>query len=96
MAKAKRRKVKPFVFNKTVKNNVPNALSYPNQTVLCNVGKHKIVVRRHEKLNYYGNPIYTATYVNKDGTAGASYRTTGTCRLAVDGVLKKHGVSVKY
>ena len=43
-----------FVYDTTIQNNVPGALSNPGQSVVCKVGKHKVLVSRKEKLDRYG------------------------------------------
>ena len=92
---AKKRKVKSFVYNETIKNNVPGALSRPNEQVICKIGKHKVLVTRNPKLNYYGNPVHVATYINLDGSEGVSYKSDGGCDFAVKGLFKKKGIDVK-
>lgn len=92
-----RKKIKrSFVYNETISKNCPGALSNPNQSVLCRIGAHKVNITRGSKLDYYGNPVYTATYINKDGSYGQSYKTNGSCRMAVKGVLNKEKVDVKF
>lgn len=90
------KKRKPFVYRDTIWKNVGGGLNYPNETKLCKVGKHKILLTRKEKLDYYGNPVHVATYINKDGSTGPSYRSNGSATMVVSGVLKKKGILTKY
>ena len=92
---AKKRNRKPFVYSTTVWNNVGGGLSYPNETKLCKVGKHKVLLTRSKYLNQYGNPVHTATYIHKGGMPGRSYRSTGSASLVVSNLLRKQGIDVK-
>lgn len=89
------RKSKSFVYNDTIRKNV-RELSYPAESQLCNVGKHKVVVTRSERLDYYGNPVYTATVLDREGGTLGSYRSNGSAALVVQGALKRSGVNVRY
>ena len=91
-----KKKRKPFMFYSTIWNSVGGGLSNPGQTKVCNVGKHKVILSRAEKLNSYGNPVHTATYVNKDGSMGVSVRGTGSATNLVSNLLKKKGIDTKH
>lgn len=85
-----------FVKRKTIWNAVGGGFSNPGQSKVFRIGKHKVLVTRSEKLNRNGNPIHTATYIRRDGSIGASYRSDGSASLVVSKVLKKHGIDTKY
>lgn len=92
----KKKKRKSYVFRDTIWKNVGGGLSYPNESKICKVGKHKILLVRADKLNRYGNPVHTATIINKDGSPGLSYKSDGSATLVVSNLLKKKGVETKY
>ena len=92
----RKKKRKPFVHYSTIWNNVGGGLNYPNESKVCKVGKHKILLTRASKLDRYGNPVHTATLINKDGTTGLSARTNGTATLCVSNLLKKMGIDTKH
>ena len=93
----KKRKIrKPFVYLSTIWNSVGGGLNYSGQSKLCKVGKHKVLLTRSKNLNKYGNPVHTATYIEKNGLAGKSYRSTGSAALVVSNLLRRQGVDVKY
>ena len=85
-----------FVKYSTIKKSVPGALSYPNQSFTCSVGKHKVSVTRASKLDRHGNPVYTANVLGSRGNVISSHRTNGNCHTAVSGALKKAGIKTKY
>ena len=87
---------KSIVFNNTISKNVPGALSNPNESRVCKVGRHKVLIFRKAKLDYYGNPVHVATYINSDGTPGVTYQSNGGSQHAVRGLFNKKGISVKY
>lgn len=90
------KKRKPFVYRDTIWKNVGGGLSSPGQSKVCKVGKYKILLTRSQKLNQYGNPVHTATLINKDGSTSLSVRSTGSATLIVSNLLKKKGVETKY
>ena len=90
-----KKKVKPVIYNKTIRKYTPLALSYSNQEKTFKVGKHTINLRRAKNLNVYGNPVYYATYVNKDGSTGAVSRSTDAVG-SVMRVFEKEGYNIKY
>lgn len=92
----KLKKRKPFVHYSTIWKNVGGGLSSPNASKVCKVGQHKILLTRSAKLDYYGNPVHTATYINKDGTSGIQYRSNGSATYTVSHLLKKKGIETKY
>ena len=92
----KKKSRKPFVHYSTIWKNVGGGLSYPNESKICKVGNRKILLTRASKLDRYGNPVHTATLINKDGTTGMSYRTNGSATLCVSNLLKKYGVETKH
>lgn len=93
---AKKKVKKPYVMDKTIQKNVGYGFSYPGESKVCKVGKYKVLVSRAERLDRYGNPVHTATLINKDGTLGASARGNGNASIIVSNVLKKNGVDTKY
>lgn len=92
MAKMK----KPFVKSDTIWKSVGGGFSNSGEKKVCKVGKYSVLVERAERLDRYGNPVHTATVINKDGTMGKSARTNGNATLAVSQALKKCGVETKY
>lgn len=93
---ANKKKRKPFIFRDTIWKSVGGGLSNPGQTKVCKVGKHKILLTRANKLDKYGNPVHTATYINKDGTPGISVKSNGSATLCVSNLLKRKGIETKY
>ena len=87
---------KPFVNYSTIWNSVGGGLSNPGEVKICSVGKHKVVLQRADRLDRYGNPVHTATVINKDGSSGASYRSNGSATTIVSKALYKNGVDTKY
>lgn len=92
MAKSK----KPYVMRKTIWNSVGGALSNPGESKVCRVGKYKVLVTRSPRLNQNGNPVHTATVINKNGILGASYCSSGSATYTVSKCLKRNGVDTKY
>lgn len=86
---------RPFVKYNTVWKAVGGGFSNPGESKICKVGEHKVLVVRSEKLNRYGNPVHTATVINKDGSLGASCRSTGSATMIVSQALKKSGIDTK-
>lgn len=89
--KAKR----PYVYYDTISKSVRGGFSNPGERRICNVGKHKVLVERADRLNRYGNPVHTATVIDKNGRLGASYRSSGNAALVVSEALKRNGVDTK-
>lgn len=87
---------KPFVYNSTIWKSVGGGFSNAGESRIFKVGKHKVLVTRAERLDYYGNPIHTAVVVCKDGTVGKACKTNGSATLAVSGALENVGVGTKY
>ena len=85
----------PYVYDTTIWNSVGGGFSNPNEKKVCNVGKHKVLVERSTYLNKYGNPVHTATLINKDGTMGRNYRSTGSASMIVSEALKRNGIYTK-
>lgn len=80
----------------TIWKGVGGGLSNPNEAKICKVGKHKVLLTRSSKLNRNGNPVHTATYINKDGSLGKSHRSDGSATLVVSRALKKNGIDTKH
>jgi len=76
-------------------NSVGGGLNNPGKSKLVKVGKHKILLSRADKLDRYGNPVHTATLINKDGTFGESYRSNGSGTFTTAAALNKNGIEVK-
>ena len=95
MKKTKRTK-KPFVKRDTIWNAVGGGFSNPNESKICKVGRHKVLLTRAGMLNKYGNPIHTATLIKPDETLGKSYRSSGSATFIVSEALKRNGISTKY
>ena len=87
--------VKPYVKYKTIWNAVGGGLSNSGESRLCKVGKHKVLLSRSIYVDRYGNPIHTASVINKDGRVVSSYRSNGSATLTVSRALKKSGVDTK-
>ena len=85
-----------YVKYKTIWNSVGGGFSNPNESKVCKVGRHKVLVTRSDKLNRNGNPVHTATYINKDGSLGKSHRSDGSATLVVSRALKKNGIDTRY
>lgn len=88
-------KKRPYVWKSTIWKSVGGGFSNSGESKVCRVGKHKVLLTRSERLNYYGNPIHTATLIKSDGSLGASYRGTGSATLVVSEMLKKNGIDTK-
>lgn len=89
-------KNKPYVYKDTIWSKVGGGFSNPGESKIVNIGKHKVLVSRADRLDRYGNPVHSATYVNKDGSLGKSARSNGNATLVVSDCLKKNGINVKY
>lgn len=89
------KKDKPFVYYTTIWNSVGGGFSNPGEKRICNVGKHKVLVERAERLDRNGNPVHTATVIKKNGSFGESYRSNGSATLVVSEALKRNGVDTK-
>lgn len=85
-----------FVYDSTIRNNVPGALSDPGQSVVCKVGRHKILVSRREKLDKYGNLVHISSVIGKDGIPNKPYSSNGGAQHSVAGALKKSGIGIRY
>lgn len=86
---------KSFVYRSTIWKSVGGSLNYPNESKVCNVGTRKVLITRSKNLDKYGNPIHTATMINKDGSTGKSYRTNGGATNAVSTLFRKCGIDIK-
>lgn len=86
----------PYVYYDTISKSVRGGFSNPGERRICNVGKHKVLVERADRLDRYGNPVHTATVINKNGRLGASYRSNGSAALVVSEALKRNGVDTKH
>ncbi|MGN0796219.1 MAG: hypothetical protein ACI4MT_04635 [Christensenellales bacterium] len=87
---------KPYIMRETIWKSVGGGFSNPGESKVMKVGKYKVLLSRSERLNYYGNPVHTATVINKDGTLGPSSRGDGTAAGIVCRALGKSGVDVRY
>lgn len=85
----------PYVRYSTIWNSVGGGFSNPGESRVCKVGRHKVLVTRSPYLNKYGNPVHTATIINRDGSLGESYRGTGSATYIVENALKKNGIRTK-
>ena len=88
-------KSKHFVFYKTIWKNVGGGLSYGGQFKVCNVGGHKLLVERSERLDKYGNPVHRVSVLDRDGSIVASARSNGPASLTASNALKKVGIATK-
>ena len=86
---------KPYVQRKTIWNKVGGGFSNPGESKIIDVGKHKVLLTRGEKLDKYGNPVHTATLMQKNGQLGKPYRSTGSATDIVAGALRRNGIEVK-
>ena len=84
-----------FVHEKTLWESVGGGFHLAGEERLCKVGKHKLLVRRSERLNRMGNPIHYVTYVHPDGTMGKTFSTTGSAMLAAKDALRSEGIEVR-
>lgn len=87
---------RPYVKRSTIWNSVGGGFSNAGEAKVCKVGKHKVLLTRANRLDRYGNPVHTATVINKDGSMGKSYRGNGSATLIVSKALKKNGIDTKY
>lgn len=90
------KKKSSYVHYSTIWKSVGGGFSNPGESRVCKVGKHKVLVTRSQRLNKYGNPVYTANVINKNGAVSSTYRGSGSATLIVSNALKKSGVSTKY
>lgn len=70
-------------------------MSNPNESKVCKVGKYNVLLTRANKLDRYGNPVHTATVLNKNGVPCKSYRSNGSATYVVSTALKLNGVETK-
>lgn len=94
--KTKKKNTGSYVQRSTVWKAVGGGFSNPGASKIIKVGNHKILLERSEKLNMYGNPVHKATYVDKDGTLGKSYRSTGSATDVVCETLRRNNVAIKH
>ena len=87
---------KPYVFRSTIWNSVGGGFSNPNESKVCKVGKHKVLLTRANKLDRYGNPVHSATLIKKYGSLGKSYKSNGSATYVVSKALKINGIETKY
>lgn len=92
MARKKARK--QFVYRDTIWNSVGGGFGSA-RTELKKVGKHKVLLTRKPRLDYYGNPVHIATYIKKNGDYGKSYQSSGSATMVVSRALKKNGIETK-
>lgn len=100
MAKNKKTKQKPvknpYVQRETIWKAVGGGFNNPGESKVVSVGRHKVLLKRSEKLDKNGNPIHTATVLDKHGNTVSSYRSNGSATNVVSTALKKCGVETKY
>ena len=94
--RTKTAKQAPYVNSSTIWKSVGGGFSNPGESKVCKVGKYKVLVSRGDRLDRYGNPVHTATLINKDGSLGASYKSNGSASLVVLRALKRNGIDTKY
>ena len=94
--RTKTAKQAPYVNSSTIWKSVGGGFSNPGEAKVCKVGKYKVLVSRGDRLDRYGNPVHTATLINKDGSLGASYKSNGSASLVVSRALKRNGIDTKY
>lgn len=94
--KPKKKEPKEYVQYSTIWKSVGGGFSNPGEARICAVGKHKVLLKRSENLDKNGNPIHTATVINKDGSLGSSYRSSGSATLIVSNALQKNGIETKH
>lgn len=87
---------KPYINYRTIWNSVGGGFTNPGQSKIINVGSHKVLLSRSDKLDRYGNPVHTATVINKDGSLGKSHRSNGSATIIVAEALKKSGIETRY
>lgn len=92
----KSKKEKPYVMQSTINKTVRGGFPYPGDKRLLRIGRHKVFMERSERLDKYGNPVHTATYIKPDGSVGKSYRSNGSGNFIVAETLKRNGIDVKY
>ena len=95
MNKPIRRNERPYIYQKTAWKAIGGGFCNPKESKVIHVGRYKVRVVRSEYLNFYGNPIHTATYINTDGTDGRVYRSTAPAYVVVCECLKRNGVDVR-
>ncbi len=92
---AKQKTKRPYVYRSTIWNSVGGGFSNPCEARVCKVGKYKVLVARSKRLDRYGNPVHTATVINKNGSLGASCRGNGSATYTVECALRKNGIDTK-
>ena len=85
-----------YVYQSTIKKNVPYSINNPGETIRVKVGAHRLKVTRADRLDRYGNPVYTATVLGRSAPRNASYKTNGHVQHAVQGALWASGVLVRF
>ncbi|MGN1052012.1 MAG: hypothetical protein ACI4SH_01320 [Candidatus Scatosoma sp.] len=96
MVKKNSAKHTPYVKRSTIWKSVGGGFSNPGESKVCKVGSHRVLLSRAERLDTYGNPVHTATVINKDGSLGGSYRSNGPAALTVSRALRKNGIDTRY
>ena len=95
-SKPKKTSTKPYVKYDTIWKSVGGGFSNPGQSKVFKVGKHKVLLSRSDKLDRNGNPVHTATLINKDGSLGESYKSTGAATLVISRAFNKNGIETKH
>jgi len=95
-APAKKTERQSYVQYETIKKGMGTGLNYPGEMKVCTIGKHKVVVQRHERLDRYGKPIYTAATLKGDGSLGPKHTGKGSVSTTVSRALGKSGVKTKW
>ena len=93
---APKQEKQPYVQYSTISKSVGSKSFSPGEIKVCSVGKHKVVVQRHERLDRYGNPVHTAAVVKKGGSLAPSHTGNGSVSTTVSRALGKSGVKTKW
>lgn len=87
-----------FIFDKTITSSIrKNELmpNYPKEVRKGKISKFKVEVKRGEKLNYYGNPVYSVN-VTDTKTGKTGYSKSTYLNGAISTAIRKTGCKVKY
>ena len=84
-----------YVQYSTISDSVGSKTFKPGELKVCNVGKHKVIVQKHDRLDRNGKPIHTAAVLKSDGSLHPSH-TGNSINTTVSRALGKSGVKTKW
>lgn len=88
-------KKEKYVRYQTITNATKGGLPSSGQSKVLRVGSNKVLLSRAEKLDKYGNPVYTASLIKNNGNVESSSKVVGNAELAIERALNKGGIDTK-